>query len=409
MENQLTLNRQKLTLFMNHASMGLAEIDKSGAIIHLNRTGEALLEPVRRTNNIKGNNLYTVLGYIAPALVEKIKSSTDEAGNIVTNEQYCFSQSLGEENENMVKHFNFMVIKMFTDCIIVGFEDISDKYNNDEFLHQVILEKAVVQGKFEIASNILHDIGNAVVGFSSYLTRIKRSLEMDNSENLQDLVGFFQTHQSALSGAIGDTKAEAVIKILNGIVQTQKSNQTDISNSITEQQHIITHIQEILNIQRQYVNGKVTSEKKPTHLGYIINDCMSMLFASLHKRNITVTRDISDDLPVIKSDRTQLMQVILNILKNSIEAIDFYAIEKVISITITYTKDLLILQIKDSGKGFDEVTGTKLFTRGFTTKSSGTGLGLDHCRAILEELGSTISITSEGPGKGALATIKFKV
>ena len=136
---------------------------------------------------------------------------------------------------------------------------------------------------------------------------------------------------------------------------------------------------------------------------------MSMLFASLNKRNITVSQDIPDNLPAIKGDRTKLMQVILNILKNSIEAIDIYAVDKTISINIINHTDLLELQIKDSGKGFDEATGKKLFTRGFTTKSTGTGLGLDHCRAILEGHGSTIDITSEGSGKGALTTIKLKI
>jgi len=133
-----------------------------------------------------------------------------------------------------------------------------------------------------------------------------------------------------------------------------------------------------------------------------------MVFASLNKRNILVSVNIPDELPVMKGDRTQLMQVILNLLKNSIEAIDFYAVDKYISITVTIHPDLLTLQIRDSGKGFDEATRKKLFIRGFTTKSSGTGLGLDHCRAILERHGGTIDISSDGPGKGALTTIKFK-
>ncbi len=273
------------------------------------------------------------------------------------------------------KHYNLLVNKISSESIIITFEDIADKQRNDKALQQAILDKAVVQGKYEIASNVLHDIGNAVVGFSSYLTRIKHSLEQDNSENLKNLVDFFATQESAMSGAIGEAKAGAVVKILTGIAQTQKSNQADISKSITEQQHIITHIQEILNIQRQYVSGQESMEKRSTHLSSIIKDCMSMLFASLNKRNITVSQDIPDNLPAIKGDRTKLMQVILNILKNSIEAIDIYAVDKTISIIIINHTDLLELQIKDSGKGFDEATGKKLFTRGFTTKSSGTGLG----------------------------------
>jgi signal transduction histidine kinase len=392
---------------MNNAPMGLAEIDKKGTIIHLNVKGEALLEPVRRANNIKCNNLYPVLSHIAPAIVEKIKDSADEAGNIITDELHSFSQT--SEGENTERHFNFMVIKMFTDCIIVGFEDIADKYSKDKVLQQAILDRAVVLGKYEIASNVLHDIGNAVVGFSSYLNRIKHSLELDNSENLKNLVDFFEAQQSAISGAIGEAKADAVVKILSGIVQTQKNGQADISKSIKEQQNIITHIQEILNIQRQYISGHGGNERRPVHLGSIINDCMSMLFASLNKRNITVSQDIPDQLPVIKGDRTRLMQVILNILKNSIEAIDIYAVEKSISINIINQADLLILKIQDSGKGFDDATGKNIFTRGFTTKSSGTGLGLSSCRAIIESHDGTIDITSDGQGRGALTTIKFKI
>ncbi len=212
-----------------------------------------------------------------------------------------------------------------------------------------------------------------------------------------------------MSGAVGETKADAIIKILSGIEQTQKSNYADICKSIKEQQNIIIHIQEILNIQRQYINGNKENERKPIHLGSIINDCMSMIYASFNKRNITASLDIPDELPVIKGDRTRLMQVMLNLLKNCIEAIDLYAVEKSVWVCIKANPGMLLLQIRDSGKGFDAETGKKLFTRGFTTKASGTGLGLNSCRAIIESYDGTIDITSEGPGKGALTTIQFKI
>jgi len=396
-----------LTITMPQASMGLAEIDSSGQIIHLNSKGRTLLKPIWAASGLNGNNLYPILEQIAPAVSKKIKESPDEAGNILTNELHSFPFCSGKET--VERHFNFMAIKMFTHNVVVGFEDIADKYTKDEVLQQAMIDKAVVQGKFEIASNVLHDIGNAVVGFSSYLTRIKRTLEQDNSENLRNLVLFFETHQAAIAGAVGEAKAEAIVKILSGIEQTQKSSFADIFKSIKEQQNIIVHIQEILNIQRQYINGNKVNERKPIHLGSIINDCMSMVYASFNKRNITASLDIPDELPMIKGDRTRLMQVVLNILKNSIEAIDLFAADKSISICIKNHPGLLVLEVKDSGKGFDEETGKKLFTRGFTTKTSGTGLGLNSCRAIIESYDGTIEIHSEGPGKGALTTIQFKI
>jgi signal transduction histidine kinase len=281
--------------------------------------------------------------------------------------------------------------------------------DKDKLLQRTILDKAVVEGKFEIASNVLHDIGNAVVGFSSYLNRIKQSLELDNSENLQQLAGFFETQQPALSGALGEAKADAVVKVLSGIVHTQKSNQADIGKSIGEQEKIILHIRQMLNIQRQYINGDDIIERKPLHIEGLLDDCISMIFASVTKRGITISRDAPGSLPLVKGDHTRLMQVILNILKNSIEAIDLYAVDKSIAITITHDDRTLSLQIRDTGKGFDEVTGSKLFNRGFTTKSSGSGLGLQSCRMIVEDHNGTIDISSDGPGKGAVTTIKFHI
>jgi nitrogen fixation/metabolism regulation signal transduction histidine kinase len=103
------------------------------------------------------------------------------------------------------------------------------------------------------------------------------------------------------------------------------------------------------------------------------------------------------------------MQVIMNILKNSIEAIDNNAAEKIISIRLYPEEGFLILEIEDTGNGFDTETAGRIFGRGFTTKLSGTGLGLQHCRGIIESHAGTISLSSRGVGKGAITQIKFKI
>lgn len=275
-------------------------------------------------------------------------------------------------------------------------------------MQALLADQAIVRGKFEIASNILHDIGNAVVGFGSYISRIKRSMEQYSPDNLEKLATFFEDQRQALGQVLGDAKANAAITMLKTMSDTHRSSQQEINRSILEQINIITHIQDMLNIQRQYARGHETMEKRPINIRGIIDDCMSMLLASLEKRGITVTLNVADKLPIINADRTRLMQVILNIFKNSIEAIDMQAAEKKIELSAFLQANFLVIQIQDNGCGFSEETGRKIFERGFTTKSSGSGVGLDSCRAIMEGSGGTIGISSEGPGKGALTTIRFK-
>ena len=406
MENQVR-TEHKLTMILKHAPMGLAEIDKTGRIIDLNLKGEFYLKPVFIATDTNNNNLFPVLNYIDSSITEKINSTADDAGHILTNELFSFELCFG--GEKVERHFNFTIIKVFTDCITVAFDDVTRQHQKVQLIQQLQSDKAIMQGKFEIASNILHDIGNAVVGFGSYMGRIRRSLDQNKPENLQKLALFFSAQQNALAPVLGEAKATAVVNMLNSMTESQKTNYEEMSKSLTEQHNIITHIQDILQVQRQYVNGNDTVEKKPVRLRRVIDDCMSMLYASIEKRNIHVTLSIPEELPAIEGDRTRLMQVILNIIKNSIEAIDITATEKSINISAEADDGALVLMVKDNGHGFDKTTGQQIFQRGFTTKASGSGLGLDHCRFIIESHGGSIQLTSEGFGKGSLATIKFTI
>jgi len=270
------------------------------------------------------------------------------------------------------------------------------------------LEKAIAQGKFEIASEVLHDIGNAMVGFGSYLNRINRALELNNLNTVKNLAAFIKGQQAAIANAIGADKAGALTTITEGIANTQSNNNTEISAAIKELSNIISHIQEILNIQRQFVQGHGGGhERKPVNLVNIIDNCKAMLFASLDKKGIQLKTDIPKPSYIVKGDHTKLMQVILNVLKNSIEAIDMDSMEKRISIAINSSATEIELAIADNGMGFDEETGKHFFERGFTTKKTGTGLGLYNCKTIVEAHGGSFTIKSDGPGKGSITTIKL--
>jgi len=271
-----------------------------------------------------------------------------------------------------------------------------------------LLDKAVAQGKHEIASDILHDIGNAVVGFGSYLTRIRRMQENDSPEHLVKLSAFVQSQRTALAGAIGETRADAMATMLGGIAQTQKNNQEEIGRTITEQLTIITRIQDILNIQRQYISGQ-DKGRKQVNLRDIINDSMSMLFASVDKHGVAVSCELPDGLPSVRGDKTRLMQVVLNILKNSIESVASNNGEKNIGLRAYRESDYLTVEVSDNGYGFAADMGGRLFEQGFTTKAGSAGMGLHHCRTIMDSHDGLVGLTSEGPGLGAMATVRFKI
>jgi PAS domain S-box-containing protein len=295
-------------------------------------------------------------------------------------------------------------------------EELSSQADELKYLNEQLTlqkeqetEKAIAQGKFEIASEILHDIGNALVGFGAYLNRINRVLEKGNLKAVTNLSLFINSQQAVLANAFGADKANALLALTDGIAKTQSESNTELSASVNELLNITTHIQEILNIQRQFVVGhEGHHQRKPVNLINIINDCRAMLLASLEKKQIKLHANVAPGSYVVKGDHTKLMQVILNVLKNSVEAIDMEADEKHIYITLQANAGVIELKVRDNGKGFSPETGAHLFERGFTTKSNGTGLGLYNCRSIIESHAGAFDITSTGIDQGAEITIAFK-
>jgi PAS domain S-box-containing protein len=324
----------------------------------------------------------------------------DESGRII--------RLLGIGHDITKRKQSDEVLKKLNEELSKQAEDLKALNQQLEKQKEQELEKAIAQGKFEIASEFLHDIGNAMVGLGSHLNRINRAVDQNNLNDVKSLTIFLKTNQAAIAGAIGAQKAGALVAITEGIELTHSGNTQEIHKSINELVNIITHIQEILNIQRQLVRGhRGIHERKPVNLENILHDCRSMLFASIDKKGIQFNINIKPGAYTIKGDHTKLMQVILNILKNSIEAINFEAAQKSISVEMHTVGEVVELTITDNGQGFDEKTASLFFVRGFTTKKNGTGLGLYNIRTIIESHAGSFEIKSDGPGLGAVSVIRF--
>jgi hypothetical protein len=241
MGNQSTISEQKLFSMMQYAPLGIAETDETGKIAFLNLLGKTMLSPLFASHNLNQDNLFSVLRLITPSVMEKIDNFHKEAGLILMNEVY--SCSIPSQEGPTEKYINFIVNKISPDSIIISFDDITEKYLKERAMQRAQLEGAIEQGKLEIASGVLHDIGNAVVGFGSYLTRIKRALELNKPDHLENLSMFFADLQGDFAGLVGKAKAKAVVDMLKGITLTQKASREEIGKSISEQLNIITHIQ----------------------------------------------------------------------------------------------------------------------------------------------------------------------
>lgn len=400
---------QKMLSIIYQIPIGLVETDLDGNIVEMNAKSIQLLMPLFFSNKLPPTNLHQLLEILAPEIRSMVKSFIPQNGNVINQLRLEFPLNGNEGTKTL--SYVFSIDKLGENSLMYIFNDITEFYQKEKLLDQVSQEKAIEQNKFEIASGVLHDVGNAVVGFASYITQIKRTMENNDIATLENLKGFVEKNQASLSNALGEKKSMAITELLGGVIINQKDNLDYVKKCMADQVNIIGHVQEILNIQRQYVKGRHT-ERATINIRSVINDAVAMLSGALEKNNIVFNFDSPANLPQIKGDRTKLMQVFLNLLKNASESIlnrgDKIDLKE-ISVSVSADSDKIIVSIKDNGSGFDQKTGASLFNRGYTTKSEGTGLGLANCKSIIESHHGEITLASEGVDRGALVTIFFNL
>ncbi len=116
-----------------------------------------------------------------------------------------------------------------------------------------------------------------------------------------------------------------------------------------------------------------------------IRDVIDLSLADLRKSQIVLRQELTDTLPQITGDRVQLQQVILNLLRNSVDALAT-ADDQVRTIVVRTEHDgeYVCMSVEDSGTGFDPEFADQLFEYFFTTKPDGMGIGLSISRSIIE-------------------------
>jgi signal transduction histidine kinase len=398
---------QRMMAIIHQIPMGVVEADDLGNVKEMNAKGVQLLLPIFVQEKLDGTNILQLLAIITPAIKDKIQAYAAVSGCIVDQQHEVIG--LNNDGEMQQRHFFFTINRLAAGSYMFVFDDITALYEKEQLLNQIIQDKAIEQSKFEIASGVLHDIGNALVGFGSHLTTIKRSTGENDITTLENFKQFIIKHKIPIATAIGELKAGAMVELIEGIISSQQAGIAGVQKAIAGQMDIIAHIQDILNIQRQYVTGQ-NVQRAPVNLRNIINDSFAMLSASFDSKCISVTTSIPVSIPLIKGDRTKLMQVILNLLKNAVEAITMHqATDKSIHVSLVVQQNVLEISIKDSGIGFATMNGNQFFEKGVTSKTAGTGLGLANCKSIIESHKGTIQLRSDGPGKGATASLFFEL
>ena len=176
----------------------------------------------------------------------------------------------------------------------------------------------------------------------------------------------------------------------------------DIDKIIRASLHAREIIRKLMLFSRQ-----TPPEKIFFNINERIDDGLDLLDSRLKKNNIIVKKELSDSLPLIKIDPSQLHQVFVNLVVNAIQAMPDGG-----TLTIQTEKSIntISLTVKDTGVGMTEEQIDKIFIPFYTTKgvNEGTGLGLPVVMGIVQAHGGSINVESS-PGGGSMFVVKLPI
>ena len=210
----------------------------------------------------------------------------------------------------------------------------------------------------EMASTLAHEINQPLTAIANYLKGSRRILERMEGE-----------HVPMLRDAVNQAAEQAL-----------RAGQ------------VIRHLREFVS--------RGESERHIESLPKLVQEASALALVGAKEKGVRVSFRLDPDAPLVLADRIQIQQVLLNLIRNAIEAMqDRPRRELVVSTTALPQDGLVEVCVKDTGTGLAPEVAAQLFQPFVTTKKHGMGVGLSICRTIVESHGGKIWAESK-PGEG---------
>lgn len=290
-------------------------------------------------------------------------------------------------------------------AIILDITDRKAMEREQEALHQELIKVSRSAGMAETATGILHNVGNVLNSVNVSASRITTRLHGSQLTKLEKAATLLQTQQHKLADFLTqDVRGQALPEFINRLVHAAQKEQREIQDEFQCVQENIDHIKEVIRMQQS--QARYSSTREECNLATLAETAIRIFQSASGREHIEIIRDFDELAPVV-TEKNRVLQIMINVLTNAGNALlEHETPERKIFVRIgRYSDEIVRIQIRDTGIGMTRSQLAKIFTHGFTTRKNGHGFGLHTCAVSAEELGGSLTASSEGIHKGASFTL----
>jgi signal transduction histidine kinase len=275
-------------------------------------------------------------------------------------------------------------------------------------LHRTLLDVSRQAGMTEIATGVLHNVGNTLNSVNISVSVVNERLRSSRVPKLVQATGMLREHSEDLAAFLTTdprgTKLPAYLSVLSEHLADDREALMAELEALSEN---VEHIKFIVSMQQKHAGFGGILEW--VQVPQLIDDALRLDAGSLQRLGIEVRREYAQ-VPPILVDRHKLLQILLNLVSNARHAlVERSAPDKRLTIRVGLGAGgaRLFIEVADNGVGIAPESLTRVFAQGFTTKKSGHGFGLHISALAADEMKGRLSAMSAGPGQGATFTIEL--
>ena len=250
-----------------------------------------------------------------------------------------------------------------------------------------------------VADTVIHNVGNVLTNVNSLIETASCRVDQLRIEPLQKLATRLRDDQG------DEALFQATPDYLHRLSQTLEDDKDELAGLLNTLNENVQHIHQVIQDQRRHANQPV---KLTQHdLRGLIDEAIRCSQAKLDQDDVRVTVHCDADLKVW-TDRSLILQVLINVISNAGNATRTVTQRQPsLQIDTFVTKSHIHVRFKDNGCGMDQATLQQAFDAHFTTRQSGSGLGLHFCAIAMKRLGGEIHAESDGRDRGSTFSIEI--
>ncbi len=272
--------------------------------------------------------------------------------------------------------------------------------------HKQLVEASRQAGMAEIATNVLHNVGNVLNSVNVSAESVAGKVRHFRITSLKQVAELLRAHADNLPDFLtNDPRGKELPAYLVRLAENLAEPQQGILQELVCLQKNIEHIKEVVAMQQSYARRSGMLEAL---------SAVELVEAAIHINNDAFTRhgvDLVreyDEVPPVLADRHKVLPILVNLLTNAKHALADAEDEKRLVVQVGVNcDDEVEIRVIDSGVGIPAENLTRIFQHGFTTRENGHGFGLHSGALAAREMGGRLSVQSEGVGRGAVFTLQL--